>query len=72
MTISKCACASSNDFTACVRLNGWCYWTLRKEGFDVQDATGQLRCKPAAELHEMLFHGQDYDRFILARMEPSG
>jgi len=109
------------DATRCC-LNGWCYWTLRKEGFDVEDATKQLRGKPAAELHELLFRrginfnelpewqrrgtgvyweryekvgfnpvtgsavpaerrrikrdetlpvGQDYDKFILARLEPA-
>jgi len=42
------------DATRCC-LNGWCYWTLRKEGFDETDSTKQLRGKPAPELHDLLF-----------------
>jgi tRNA(His) guanylyltransferase len=93
-------------------LNAWCYWALRKDGFDEEASTRQLRGKSASELQELLFQrginlnnlpewqrrgtgiyweryeklglgaerrrikrdealplGQDYDKFILARIE---
>jgi tRNA(His) guanylyltransferase len=36
-------------------LNGWCYWTLRKEGADARAATRQLDGLPVAAKHELLF-----------------
>ena len=36
-------------------LNGWCYWTLRKEGLDPRAATRQLSGLSAADKHELLF-----------------
>jgi tRNA(His) guanylyltransferase len=36
-------------------LNGWCYWTLRKEGQSVQQATGALEGKSFADKNELLF-----------------
>ncbi len=42
------------DATRCA-LNGWCYWTLRKEGKSVREATRLLDRMPVAEKHELLF-----------------
>jgi tRNA(His) 5'-end guanylyltransferase len=43
-------------------MNGWCYWTLRKEGFDSDQSTRQLRGKPTAELNELLLmRGVNYN-----------
>ncbi len=36
-------------------LHGWCYWTLRKEGRSVQEATRELHGKGASHLNELLF-----------------
>ena len=36
-------------------LNGWCYWTLRKEGFDARAATKQLSRLTVADKNELLF-----------------
>jgi tRNA(His) 5'-end guanylyltransferase len=36
-------------------LNGWCYWTLRKEGLSKEAATRALHGKPSAAKHELLF-----------------
>jgi tRNA(His) 5'-end guanylyltransferase len=36
-------------------LNGWCYWTLRKEGQSVQQATAALERKSFSEKNELLF-----------------
>lgn len=36
-------------------LNAWCYWTLRKEGVDVGDATGRMEGMPVSEKNELLF-----------------
>jgi tRNA(His) 5'-end guanylyltransferase len=36
-------------------LNGWCYWTLRKEGLDPRAATRQLSGLSAADKNELLF-----------------
>jgi tRNA(His) 5'-end guanylyltransferase len=36
-------------------LNGWCYWTLRKEGQDARAATKQLSGLTAADKNELLF-----------------
>ena len=42
------------DATRCA-LNGWCYWTLRKEGFDPGAATKQLSGLSVADKNELLF-----------------
>ncbi len=36
-------------------LNGWCYWTLRKEGASVAEATRELERKPVDWKNELLF-----------------
>jgi tRNA(His) guanylyltransferase len=36
-------------------LNGWCYWTLRKQGQSVAEATEALRGKGTADKNELLF-----------------
>lgn len=44
-------------------LNAHCYWTLRKEGFSVQEATKQLEGKSVAFKNELLFqHGINFDK----------
>jgi tRNA(His) 5'-end guanylyltransferase len=42
------------DATRCC-LNGWCYWSLRKAGQSVAEATAELHGKSFAELNELLF-----------------
>lgn len=42
------------DATRCA-LNGWCYWTLRKEGGSVREATRRLDRMPVSEKNELLF-----------------
>ncbi|HYH67221.1 MAG TPA: tRNA(His) guanylyltransferase Thg1 family protein [Urbifossiella sp.] len=36
-------------------LNGWCYWTLRKEGLDARAATRKLAGLTVADKNELLF-----------------
>jgi tRNA(His) 5'-end guanylyltransferase len=36
-------------------LNGWCYWTLRKDGLSRQEATKELEGANAAAKNELLF-----------------
>lgn len=36
-------------------LNGWCFWTLRKEGMSARAADGKLRSTTVAERNELLF-----------------
>jgi tRNA(His) guanylyltransferase len=36
-------------------LNGWCYWTLRKDGLNVAQATKRLEGMPVSEKNELLF-----------------
>jgi tRNA(His) 5'-end guanylyltransferase len=43
-----------DDATRCC-LNGWCYWTLRKEGRSVADAQRELHGKGFAYQNELLF-----------------
>jgi tRNA(His) guanylyltransferase len=43
-------------------LNGWCYWTLRKEGLDVAAATRRLEGMSVAAKNELLFqHGINFN-----------
>jgi tRNA(His) 5'-end guanylyltransferase len=43
-------------------LNGWCYWTLRKAGQSVGQATSALESKTSQEKHELLFqHGINFN-----------
>ncbi len=44
-------------------LNAHCYWTLRREGVSVKDATELLKGKTAAFKNELLFsHGINFDK----------
>lgn len=43
-----------NDASRCA-LNGWCYWTLRKEGAGVKDATAALKGFSVSDMNELLF-----------------
>lgn len=42
------------DATRCA-LNGWCYWTLRKEGWSVGKATRELEGRSVSFKNELLF-----------------
>jgi tRNA(His) 5'-end guanylyltransferase len=43
-------------------LNGWCYWTLRKDGLDVVAATRRLEGMSVADRNELLFrHGINFN-----------
>jgi tRNA(His) guanylyltransferase len=49
------------DATRCA-LNGWCYWTLRKAGRSVAEATKQLEGQSPAFKNELLFqHGINFN-----------
>jgi tRNA(His) 5'-end guanylyltransferase len=51
------------DATRCC-LNGWCYWTLRKEGKSVSQATRELEGKNGSWKQEMLFQrGMNFNDF---------
>jgi tRNA(His) guanylyltransferase len=42
-------------------LNGWCYWTLRKAGLSMTDATARLHGTSTSAKNEMLFeHGINF------------
>lgn len=43
-----------SDATRCA-LNGWCYWTLRKEGWSVRKATSELEGTTVSAKNELLF-----------------
>ena len=44
-------------------LNSWCYWTLRKEGLSVAEATSTVSGKSVAFKNELLFErGINYDK----------
>lgn len=43
-------------------LNGWCYWTLRKDGLSRQEATRALERSTIAEKNDLLYqHGINFD-----------
>ena len=43
-------------------LNSYCYWTLRRDGKSVQEATSELSGKSVSYKNELLFsHGINYD-----------
>ncbi len=49
------------DATRCA-LNGWCYWTLRKAGKSVKEATRELEGKSVEFKNELLFqHGINFN-----------
>ncbi len=44
-------------------LNAHCYWTLRRDGMSVKEATGMLEGRSVAEKNELLFrHGINFDK----------
>ena len=45
-----------NEDAARNALNAWCYWTLRKNGLNEQQATAKLSGVSTREKHELLFH----------------
>lgn len=54
-----------SDATRCA-LNGWCYWTLRKAGMSVKEATRELMGKTVSEKNELLFsHGVNFNELPL-------
>ncbi len=49
------------DATRCA-LNGWCYWTLRKAGQTVPQATSALKSQSVGDKNELLFqHGINFN-----------
>jgi tRNA(His) 5'-end guanylyltransferase len=49
-----------NDAARCA-LNGWCYWTLRRDGQSERQATRALESRGVDYKHELLFaHGVNY------------
>jgi tRNA(His) guanylyltransferase len=49
------------DTTRCA-LNGWCYWTLRKDGHSARKATAMLDGKSVSFKNELLFeHGINFN-----------
>jgi len=49
------------DATRCA-LNGWCYWTLRKAGQTVREATAALTSQSVGDKNELLFqHGINFN-----------
>lgn len=49
------------DATRCA-LNGWCYWTLRRDGKSRQEATHVLERTTTADKNELLFaHGVNFN-----------
>jgi len=53
------------DATRCA-LNGWCYWTIRKAGQSVQQATKALDGASVGDKNEMLFqHGINFNNVPL-------
>jgi tRNA(His) guanylyltransferase len=60
------------DATRCA-LNGWCYWTLRKAGKSVAEATAALECKGVADKNELLFqHGINFNDLPLWQRRGTG
>jgi len=50
-----------SDAARCA-LNGWCYWTLRKTGKSIKEATAALESRSAAFKNELLFqHGVNFN-----------
>jgi tRNA(His) 5'-end guanylyltransferase len=49
------------DATRCA-LNGWCYWTLRKAGQSVRQATSSLESRSVGDKNDLLFqHGINFN-----------
>ncbi|MEM1069725.1 MAG: tRNA(His) guanylyltransferase Thg1 family protein [Planctomycetota bacterium] len=44
-----------NEDAARNALNSWCYWTLRKQGFNESEATDQLLGKSVSQKNELLY-----------------
>lgn len=54
-------------------LNGWCYWTLRKAGKTVAEATAALERQSVAEKNELLFqHGVNFNELPLWQRRGTG
>ena len=52
----------AKELAARCALNGWCYWTLRKEGKGVKEATAALRGHGVSAKNEILFrHGINFN-----------
>lgn len=60
------------DATRCA-LNGWCYWTLRKVGQSVGQATSALEGKSVAFKNELLFeHGINFNNLPIWQRRGTG
>ncbi|HTE19727.1 MAG TPA: tRNA(His) guanylyltransferase Thg1 family protein [Armatimonadota bacterium] len=54
-------------------LNGWCYWTLRKAGMSVGEATAALERQAVSAKHELLFqHGVNFAELPLWQRRGAG
>lgn len=54
-------------------LNGWCYWTLRKVGKGVSEATAALHCRPVSFKHDLLHeYGINFNELPLWQRRGTG
>ena len=61
-----------SDAARCA-LNGWCYWTLRKDGQSVSQATRRLEGASQSDKHELLFaHGINFNDLPLWQKRGTG
>lgn len=61
-----------SDATRCA-LNGWCYWTLRKDGKTVKEATSILKGQSIAFKNELLFqHDINFNELPLWQRRGTG
>lgn len=61
-----------SDATRCA-LNGWCYWTLRKHGKSVKEATRALEKASVSTKNELLFsHGINFNDVPLWQRRGTG
>lgn len=61
-----------SDAARCA-LNGWCYWTLRKSGCSVQEATEALEGSSTGDKNELLFqHGINFNDLPLWQRRGTG
>jgi len=61
-----------SDAARCA-LNGWCYWTLRKAGSSVKEATETLEGKSTGYKNELLFsHGINFNDLPLWQRRGTG
>jgi len=60
------------DATRCA-LNGWCYWTLRKSGMSIPQATATLHGKSVGFKNELLYqHGINFNEVPLWQRRGTG